>query len=118
MPPPRRSETDAWDLGARVGGLELVADVDPDRAVSGQLEQPGVGRVDLDVEADAHPGDPAGHACAGAGRQASRVEVVDVEVDRRPAPDLVGVREHLEDLVGSGHGGGCRGPVGHATRLP
>jgi hypothetical protein len=54
-------------LGAGSGAGELVVDVDRDGAVGGQLETALVGSVDLDVELDGHPGEPARHSRAGAG---------------------------------------------------
>ena len=79
-PPARRSETEA--RSAAVVGRQLVAHVEADRAVGRQLEPLVVGRVHLDVEADRHAGQPAGHACGRAGGQAAAGELVELEVDR------------------------------------
>jgi hypothetical protein len=56
--------------------------------------------MDLHVEADPDPGQLAAHAGGAPGGQPRAIEILDVEVDRGPAPDRVGVRQHLEHLVG------------------
>jgi hypothetical protein len=96
-----------------VGGKELIAHVEADRSVRRQLEALLAGRVDLYVEADRHTGQPAGHADASTGVESSVVRIVELEFDRRPAPDLLRIREHVEQLLGSRVRGCCRGPCGH-----
>ena len=100
MPLPRRTEIEAWTSEPLVGGRQVVGDVEPDGTVRGEREPLRLGLVDLDVEADAAAGQAAGDAGAGAGDQARRVEVVDVERERRPAGHRVGVGEHVEDRSG------------------
>ena len=100
-PRPGRTETEAWTSRAAVGGGEVVVDVEADRTVGGEREPVACGLVDLDVEADALAGQAAGDAGTAAGRQARRVEVVDVERDRRPAGARVRIGQHVEDGLGA-----------------
>jgi hypothetical protein len=103
------------DLRAARGGRQVVGDVEPDGAVRGEREPAGLGLVDLDLEADAAAGQPPGDAGTGAGDEARRVEVVDLERERRPAGHRVGVGEHVEDRRGLGVDGGRGGPGLHAA---
>jgi hypothetical protein len=97
---PHRDPSD--ELGALAVAAQVVAHVEADRAVGGQLEPTLVGVVDADVEPDRHAGELAGHAPARAGGEPPAVELLEVEVDRRPAPDLRGMRQHLQHLAGCG----------------
>ena len=119
-----RGEQGAGGLGEQAAG-EAAAGADGDGGVdlacrrsagargrSRRRSRPGrrrdeaqaalVGLVDLDVEADAAPGEAAGDARAAAAPQARRVELVDVERDRRPAREGVGVGQDVEHGRGLG----------------
>ena len=102
MPLPERTETEAWTSEPRVGGGEVVGDVEADGTVGGERQAAVLGLVDLDDEADAAAGQAAGHAGGRARHQTRRVEVVDVERQRRPAGDRVRVRQDVEDGLGGG----------------
>jgi len=52
------------DLGAVLGGRQVVVDVEPDGTVRGEREPLRLGLMDLDVEADAAAGQAAGDAGA------------------------------------------------------
>ena len=53
----------------------------------------------LDVEAHRHPRHPSGDSSAAAGGESPTLQVIQIEVDRRPAADLLGVGQHLEHLA-------------------
>ena len=113
-PLPERTEIEArTSLPSPLAG-QVVGDVEADGAVGRERQALAVGLVDLDVEADAAAGEAAGDAGARAGHQPRRVEVLDVEGERRPAGHRVGVGEHVEDGLGAGVDGGGGGPGLHA----
>ena len=113
MPLPERTEIEARTSLPSPAARQVVGDVEADRAVGREREALAAGLVDLDVEADAAAGEAAGDAGAGPGHQARRVEVVDVEGERRPARHRVGVGEHVEHGLGAGVDGGGGGPGLH-----
>src|SRR3954464_7586208 len=54
----------------------------------------------LNVEADPPPGQTAGHPSMAAGLEPEPVQLLELERDRRPAPDRVRVGEDLQHLLG------------------
>jgi signal transduction histidine kinase len=85
--------------------------------VRGQLDAVLVGRVDLHVEPHADAGQPAADPGGAPRDQSDPVEVLDVEVDRRPEPDRVRVGEHLEHLLGARVCLSARRPFGHSDEI-
>ena len=101
MPRPERTETEACTSLPRGAGGEVVVHVEADRPVGAAARGRLVGLVDLDVEADAPAGQPAGDAGPAAARAGAACEVVDVERDRRPAGARVRVRQDVEHGLGA-----------------
>jgi hypothetical protein len=81
--------------------------------VRGQREAVDVGLVHLDVEADLAAGEPPAHPRGAALGEPRPVEVLDVEVDRRPSQQRVGVGQDVEDRLGAGGRGGGGGVGAH-----
>src|SRR5690242_12674980 len=68
-------------LNMRIQRLDVVFDVDLDRASSGEQEALLVRADDLDVERDLTAGEPAGHAGTAPGGQPFAVDVLDLEIN-------------------------------------
>src|SRR3954452_14795099 len=80
------------DLRAGVGLGDVVVDVEADRTVGGEREAVALRLVARYPEADPPPGQGPVDARRGTRHQTRRVEVVDVERQRRPAGDRIRVR--------------------------
>ena len=102
-PPPLRTRTHARHLGAAVGGRrEVVANLQADRSFRGDLEPVPIRGVDLDVEAHGHTRHTSTDLGAGARGKRTAVEIFRVELDGGPTPDLPGMSQDLEHLLGRG----------------